>query len=229
MWRAVVASVLVAVAAPAAARAEQVIRAEPSTRYTTPEVTIAPGETVKFDNADVVSHDVTSRQAKADGERLFASEILGAGKTGPVKGTADLQPGQYEFFCSLHSSMKGKLTVTGDPAPTPQPTPTTTPEPDTAKPEVTLKGTLRARPIRRRGRIELTVRSNEDVELTLVARIGRRRIGRLELDIDAGRRRIAIKLTRRRPVRRARRLRIDTVAVDKAGNVRRTRLVVKLP
>lgn len=221
------AGLLVAVAAPASARADQVIRAEPSNRYTTTDVTIAPGEALRFQNADLVAHDVSSTQAKDNGERLFGSEILRPSESGPVNGTADLQPGQYDFFCSLHSSMKGRLTVSGDPVATPEPT--ATPKPDTAAPEVALSGTLRARPIRRSGKIGLTVRSNEAAELTLVASIGKRRIGVLKAKLRAGRHQVAIRLTRKRPVRRNRVLRIATLAIDEAGNRRRASLVVRLP
>lgn len=224
------AGLLAVLALPAVAHASATIRAEPSNRYATTEVTIAPGESVTFQNADAVKHDVTSRQSKADGKPLFASEIQDGGQSGEVAGTADLQPGQYEFYCSLHaSSMKGTLTVTGDPAPTPTPTVTATPEADTTPPEVTLSGRLRARTIRRRDRIGLRIRANEDVELTLVARVGRRRVGRVTLDLALGRHRVSIPVTRGRAVRRGRRLRLYATAVDAAGNRRRTKLVVKLP
>jgi plastocyanin len=227
MRRALLAGLAVAAVLPAQARADGTVRAEPSNRYATTEVTIDPGEGLMFQNDDVVAHDVTSKQTKADGKRLFASEITDGGTTGEVKGAGDLQPGQYAFFCSLHSSMKGTLTVAGDPAPSPQPT--VEPPPDTKKPEVTIAGTLRARAIRRHGRIGLTIRASEAVRLTLVARIGKRRIGRVSLRLSSGRRRVKIRLAHKRAVRKGRRLRVLAIAVDKAGNRRRSRLVVKLP
>jgi plastocyanin len=229
MRRALLAGLVVAIGVPAQARADGTIRAEPSNRYATTDVTIGAGEAVTFQNSDVVAHDVTSKQTKAGGKRLFASEITDGGENGEVKGVPDLQPGQYDFFCSLHSSMKGKLTVTGEPGVTPSPTVAPTPEPDTKRPEVTIAGTLRARAIRRHRRIGLTIRANEAVKLTLVARIGKHRLGRVALRVSSGSRRVGIRLAHKRAVRKGRRLRILAIAVDKAGNRRRSRLVVKLP
>lgn len=233
MRRGVVLVLLVAAAAPTQARADEVVRAEPSNRYANPEVTIDPGEAVTFRNNDIVRHDVTSEQKRADGKRLFVSELTSGGKSAPVEGAADLQPGVYAFFCSIHSQMKGTLTVNGTAGPLPTatatPTPTPTPRPDTTAPEVTLSGTLRARPIRRSKRVLLTLRSNEIANVVLRAKIGARKIGVRRLRVTAGEREIAIRIRKPRAVQSGKKLRIVVVAADRLGNRRRSELVVRLP
>src|ERR1051325_7982301 len=87
-------------AAPALADGE--IVAAVSDHFTTPSVTIAQGEKVTFRNTDVVTHDVTSEQAGADGAPLFQSAKIGLGQTALVEGTQYLTSGRYPFLCSLH-------------------------------------------------------------------------------------------------------------------------------
>lgn len=226
--RGVVLGVLVAAVAPAQARADEVIRAEASNRYTTPHVTIDPGEAITFQNADVVAHDVTSEQRRADGKRLFASEILDGGESGSVAGVPDLEPGRYAFFCSLHEAqMKGTVTVTGTPVATVTATPT--PEPDTVAPEVTLSGTLRTKRIRRARELVVGLRTNEAARVILKVRIGSRRLGSRAVSLGAGSARLGIGLRNVRAIRSGRTLRVIVVATDAAGNRRRSQLVVKLP
>lgn len=231
--RAVAVGVLVVAAAvPARAQADGTIRAAPSNRYSTGAVTIAPGEKVTFENGDLVLHDVTSEQKKGDGSRLFASEILDGGESGPVMGVPDLQPGEYAFFCSLHESqMKGTLTVSGTPSasPTPGATPTATPAPDRTAPEVTLSGSLRAKPIRRARELTIGLRTNETARVVLRVRVGSRKLGSRAVNLGKGRARLAIALRNVRAIRSGRKLRVIVLATDAAGNRRRSHLVVKLP
>ena len=227
MRRGIAVGLLAGVAFPAQAYADAVIRAEPSNRYATPEVTIDPGEKVTFQNGDVVAHDVTSEQKRADGKRLFASAILDGGQSGPVEGAAGLQPGEYAFFCSLHAQMKGKLTMTGTPVATVTPTPTA--QPDTAAPEVTLSAELRANSLRRTKQLTLGLRSNETARVVLSVRVGSRRLGSRALNVGEGSHRLAIALRNVRAIRRGRKLRVVAVATDAAGNRRRTQLVARLP
>lgn len=234
MRRGVALGVLVAAAAPAQAYADAIIRAAPSNQYSTPEVTIAPGEKVTFENGDLVLHDVTSEQKRADGRRLFASELTDGGKSAAVTGAPDLQPGDYAFFCSVHETqMKGTLRVTGTPSatatPTASPTPTPTPVADRAAPEVTLSGTLRAKPLRRSKQLTLKLRSNEAARIVLRVRIGSQRLGSRAVSVGEGSHGISIELRNAKAIRPGRRLRITVNATDDAGNRRRTQLVVKLP
>jgi glucose dehydrogenase/plastocyanin len=74
--------------------------------YATPTITIGQGDTLTFSNLDnLAKHDLVGH----DG--LFASELIGGGETSPVKGAEKLDPGQYQFHCSLHSWMQGVLNV----------------------------------------------------------------------------------------------------------------------
>ena len=110
----VVAACLVA---PASASAEQNAYAVAMT-YATPAVTMPQGDSLIFHNLDsLAKHDLVGHEG-------FGSELIGAGESSPVKGAEKLQPGQYEFHCTLHSWMKGSLNVTpgggggGGPSPT---------------------------------------------------------------------------------------------------------------
>ena len=177
-------------------------------------------------------HDVTSEQKRADGKRLFASELIDGGKSAAVAGAQDLQPGEYAFFCSVHESqMKGTLKVAGTPSATATPTasPTPTPVPDKTAPEVTLSGTLRAKPLRRSGQLTLKLRSNEAARIVLRVRVGSRRLGSRAVSVGEGSHGISIELRNRKAIRSGRRLRITVNATDDARNRRRTQLVVRLP
>jgi len=66
------------------------------------EVTVKQGDTVKWVNQDSVSHLV-----KFD---LFESSTLTNGATFEHKFTEP--PGEYSYICGIHTSMKGKVTVT---------------------------------------------------------------------------------------------------------------------
>lgn len=126
---ALIAAVLGLLASASAASAATIVSGPlaPATNYLTPNVTISPGEPLFLQNLDLVSHDITSRdtfQPKPRPRRgkkrpkplppqlLFSSALIGFGQTAPVTGTERLQPGiRYPYFCSLHPSMTGTLTV----------------------------------------------------------------------------------------------------------------------
>jgi outer membrane protein assembly factor BamB len=82
-----------------------------STGYLTPQAAVVEGGQVTFANGDAAPHDVIARDRGVDGEPLFASKLIGIGQTADVEGVKDLEPGSYEFYCSLHGAMKGTLTV----------------------------------------------------------------------------------------------------------------------
>lgn len=74
--------------------------------YATPTVNIGQGDTLTFTNLDsLAKHDLLGHDGK------FGSELLGANESGPVKGVENLEPGQYQFHCSLHGWMQGVLNV----------------------------------------------------------------------------------------------------------------------
>jgi plastocyanin len=111
---------LVAFLLPAApAAADERIVAGPPSQYLTPNATIDQGEPLFFRNFDLLTHDVTARQNGPDGKPLFSTPLVGPGPEPAVAGAQSLTAGSYEFFCSIHPNMVGKLNVTT--AGTPQP------------------------------------------------------------------------------------------------------------
>jgi plastocyanin len=106
-------------AAPAAA--DERIVAGPPSQYLTPNVSMDQGEPLFFRNFDLLTHDVIARQNGPDGKPLFSTPLVGPGPEPAVAGSQYLTTGTYEFFCSIHPNMVGKLNVTS--AGTPQPYP----------------------------------------------------------------------------------------------------------
>ncbi len=66
------------------------------------EVEIAVGQTVTWTFADEAGHDVIST------EGTFKSEVLGSGGTYAFTFT---RAGTFDYFCSIHPSMTGKVIV----------------------------------------------------------------------------------------------------------------------
>jgi plastocyanin len=86
--------------------------------YYTPAVVALRGQAVTFGSFDIEPHNVVSVRTLGHGKRarpLFESMLLDFGETGPVRGAAKLAPGIYEFFCTLHPWMRGRLVVTSAP------------------------------------------------------------------------------------------------------------------
>lgn len=95
--------------------------------FASPVVVAVRGQAVSFANVDVVGHTVTSLATKAKrmkyGKRwytirvpLFDSGSVTAAAVGDVKGVVSLKPGEYVFYCAMHTSMKGTLRVQASPA-----------------------------------------------------------------------------------------------------------------
>jgi plastocyanin len=65
--------------------------------------------TINFDNPAAIEHDVTIEQ---DGEEIAQSDLVSEGAT---EVSADLEPGEYVFYCSVpghrEGGMEGTLTV----------------------------------------------------------------------------------------------------------------------
>jgi plastocyanin len=80
--------------------------AEGNPDYEPDPVSVNKGDGVEWVNEDNVPHTVTSRT-----EGLFDSNIIAAGATYMLN-TADLDVGDYEYFCTLHPFMVAMLAVT---------------------------------------------------------------------------------------------------------------------
>ena len=70
--------------------------------YSPPSLVVAPGTTVTWKNEDSDVHTVVEK------DRKFKSAALDIDDTFSQTFTA---PGEYEYFCSLHPRMTGKIVV----------------------------------------------------------------------------------------------------------------------
>jgi plastocyanin len=70
--------------------------------FKAPVVTVKPGTTVTWTNADDIPHTVVSK----DG--VFKSKVL---DTGDRFSFTFAKPGQFGYFCSLHPHMTGTIVV----------------------------------------------------------------------------------------------------------------------
>jgi cytochrome c oxidase subunit II len=80
--------------------------------YDPDSLSIKVGDTIAVDNEDSAPHTVTNGKDATDPNmgKLFDTSIINAGDSGEIV-TADLQPGEYPFFCSVHPYMTGSMTV----------------------------------------------------------------------------------------------------------------------
>jgi plastocyanin len=86
--------------------------ATPGVGYPVPVAVTQAGTEVTFVNLDpLAQHDVVSVAKKSNGQPKFKSALVNAGETSAVVGTATLTVGDYDYFCSLHPTMTGTLTV----------------------------------------------------------------------------------------------------------------------
>ena len=70
--------------------------------FTPAVITIAPGTTVTWINGDDIPHTVV------DSNKAFRSKVM---DTEQQFSFTFKEPGTYEYFCSLHPHMTGKVTV----------------------------------------------------------------------------------------------------------------------
>jgi plastocyanin len=70
--------------------------------FKTQVLTVKPGTTVTWTNADDIPHTVTSNGG------LFKSKVL---DTGDKFSFTFAKPGQFGYFCSLHPHMTGTIVV----------------------------------------------------------------------------------------------------------------------
>jgi len=91
---------LLAVAGPA--RAEDTVIEIANFTFAPAEVTIKPGTTVTWKNADDIPHSVVENDAKFRSKPLDTDESFSMTFT---------DPGEIGYFCGLHPHMKGKIVV----------------------------------------------------------------------------------------------------------------------
>lgn len=72
--------------------------------FNPPTLTVKEGERATWKNEDDESHTVTS----SDDEDMFDSGPFGKGET--FSFTFD-KVGEYDYYCSIHPDMKGKIVV----------------------------------------------------------------------------------------------------------------------
>jgi predicted secreted protein with PEFG-CTERM motif len=85
---------------------------EKSTGITTGEITVFPGDSVKWENADTAFHTITSVTQSGDIDGLFDSGFINAGDTFTLKFD---ELGDSYYFCSLHPWMSGIVHVIKNP------------------------------------------------------------------------------------------------------------------
>jgi plastocyanin len=81
--------------------------AEGNPDYDPDPLTVNQGDGLEWTNEDNTPHTVTSKQ-----EGVFDSGIIDAAAKWLLN-TADLQPAEYEYYCTLHPFMGATLVVTG--------------------------------------------------------------------------------------------------------------------
>lgn len=205
---------LLLVAVPVALADEQ-IRSQAPNRYVNPDVTIDQGERLTLLNEDRVQHDVTATETM-NGKPLFSTPLLQQGQEELVDGSQYLTTGSYAFVCSIHSNMKGTLTVNAAGTPVPRPgTGSGQTSADVTKPKVSMRITRATRKA-----VRLRFASDEAAKVVFVAKVGSKRVGRRTLTLTAaGKKTVSFKL---KGVKRGARVVVSARATDAAGNIGKT-------
>ncbi|HEU0131757.1 MAG TPA: cupredoxin domain-containing protein [Mycobacteriales bacterium] len=79
--------------------------------FTPGDVSVARGETLTLVNLDPAAHDVTALDVGPGGPLFRSATIDRPGQTAVVTGVESLEPGVYEFYCSVHTEMHGTVSV----------------------------------------------------------------------------------------------------------------------
>ena len=79
-----------------------------SMSFTNPEVKIKVGDSVTWTNKDEIAHNVHFRQGPAKGHPKAQGKMLSQGNTYTVK---FMTAGEYNYVCTPHPPMKGKVVV----------------------------------------------------------------------------------------------------------------------
>ena len=212
------AAAVLALAAPPALADERIEAAAPN-RYTTPEVTMDQGERLTFLNRDGVRHDVTATQVGEDKKPLFSTPLIEQGQEVFVEGSQFLTTGSYDFLCTVHPEMKGRITVSG--AGTPVPRPGSGPTADTTPPVVSLAvktGTVKK--ARKDRAVKVAVTTDEAAKVTVRVSTGGKSLGSRTVQAAAGTGVVVVRLDAadRRRLKKGRALSIRVSATDAAGN-----------
>ena len=85
---------------------------EKSTGVTTGEITVYPGDSVKWKNADTAFHTVTSVTQSGEIDGIFDSGLFTTGNSFEQKFS---ELGDFYYFCSLHPWMNGVVHVVLNP------------------------------------------------------------------------------------------------------------------
>jgi len=216
------AALIVTAAGAPAAFADKQIQAGTPQRYTTPEVTIDQGERLTFKNNDFQTHDVVATGVGPDSQPLFSTPLTDQGQENFVAGSQYLTTGTYDFVCSLHSNMTGRVIVTAAGTPQPRPGTGTTPA-DTQPPalKIAIKtGTVSK--ARRDKALTVVVTLDEAAKLSVRASTLGKTLGSVKPSVGAGdtKLRIALDAASRRRLRSGRNVVVKITATDAAGNKR---------
>jgi plastocyanin len=214
----------VALAAPAGASGAQIMAGPAPSTYSNPNLEIAQGEAVTFLNADpTAAHDVTSLDPAPGGVPLFSSETVGFLAEVPVEGADQLDPGSYDFICSIHSFMTGTLTVRGGGGGAGA----------GAGPSLSLRSLDRKlSAVKRAGALRIRVEVDAPAAVRLRATTGAKKVAAGMADLPAGTDVVKAKLTSkgRRLVGKADRLGLQlkgTATADGQSTTRTTRLTLR--
>jgi plastocyanin len=138
-----VAALVTTLYAPAGSSAAEETVAIINSHYKPASVTVSLGDTVTWVNQGFVLHNVTAENGE------FASSTLHGGQKFSVKFT---KPGTFDYSCTIHPQMTGKVIVTDRPSgagsegtdsPAPVPVPRTSPPAGTARVSLRLVRTTR--------------------------------------------------------------------------------------
>jgi plastocyanin len=80
--------------------------------YDPDELTAKKGDEVTVVNQDTVPHTVTSGTGSTDpnSAKSFDTSIINGGESATIS-LAQVEPGQYDYYCMIHPYMTGKITV----------------------------------------------------------------------------------------------------------------------
>ncbi len=75
-------------------------------------LTAKKGDEINVVNQDTIPHTITSGTKNSDPDKgkLFDTNIILGGESAKIS-LAKVDPGEYDYFCTVHEYMKGKLTV----------------------------------------------------------------------------------------------------------------------
>ena len=76
------------------------------------DLTAKKGDEVTVVNQDTVPHTVTSGTGSSDpnSAKSFDTSIINGGESATIS-LAQVEPGQYDYYCMIHPYMTGKITV----------------------------------------------------------------------------------------------------------------------